>query len=187
MSDIIESWKHVEGYEGIYSVSNLGRVRNERTGRVLKPGTNPTIGYHYVVLHVNGKRKNHYVHRLVAVAFVANTDPECRMQVDHIDGVRVHNLASNLRWVTRSENMMNSRGRLSFAGSTPSSKYKGVSFHKGRGKWRVSIKADGKQQHLGLFSSELEAARAYDAAALEMFGEYARLNFPSNDEQSYPV
>ena len=186
MSDIIESWKHVDGYEGNYSVSNLGRVRNERSGRVSKPSTNRK-GYHVVNLSVNGKPKTHQVHRLVALAFVNNTDPERRNQVDHIDGVRVHNIASNLRWATNSENQRNGRGFSFHNGKPTSSSYKGVSFDQSRGKWLACIQIGNKTRSLGRFTSEEAAARAYDAAALEMFGDYARLNFPSNDEQSYPV
>jgi hypothetical protein len=176
MTDIIESWKHVEGYEGIYAVSNLGRVRNEQTGKVLKPGTHPK-GYHQVNLYADGKSKKHKVHRLVAIAFVVNADPERRDQVDHIDGVRVHNIASNLRWVTHSENRRNARGISSRNGSPTSSVFKGVNFDRPNGKWRACIQEEGKRRHLGYFTSEIDAARAYDAAARSMYGEYARVNF----------
>jgi hypothetical protein len=176
MSDIVESWKHVDGYEGNYSVSNLGRVRNETTGKVLKPGTHSN-GYHKVNLYADGKSKTHRVHRLVAIAFVVNADPERRDQVDHIDGVRVHNLASNLRWTSSSQNSRNSRSKTSRNGSPTSSVFKGVCFDRPNGKWRASIFKDGKSRHLGCFTSEIDAARAYDAAARGMFGDYARVNF----------
>lgn len=56
--------------------------------------------------------------------------------------------------------------------------YKGVGWSRASGKWRAYIQVDGRQVHLGLHLDPLDAARVYDAAALEHFGEYARLNFP---------
>ncbi|MCP4900073.1 MAG: hypothetical protein GY906_24145 [bacterium] len=56
--------------------------------------------------------------------------------------------------------------------------YKGVSFNKARGKWHASIMVDYQSIHLGFFKTELEAARAYDEAAMKRFGPFARGNFP---------
>lgn len=95
-------------------------------------------------------------------------------EVDHINGDKLDNRRSNLRLATRSENMRNRP-----KSSRSSSPYKGVRLANGGPRWRAYIgsKADG-QKHLGCFDSAEEAARAYDEAARELWGEYARVNFP---------
>lgn len=97
----MENWKDIAGYEGRYQVSDMGRVRN-KTGRILSPAKN-SRGYQRVLLCKDGKKKNHSVHRLVALAFV----PIGRegLEVNHINGIKTDNRAENLEWVTRSENM----------------------------------------------------------------------------------
>ncbi len=93
--------------------------------------------------------------------------------VDHINGDGLDNRRRNLRPVTAQQNAANMRLR----GSNRSG-YKGVSFRDDTSKWRAYIRADGRHCSLGSFPTAEEAARAYDAAALSMWGEYARLNFP---------
>ena len=100
-----EIWKDIEGYEGIYQVSNLGNVRSlnyKNTGetRILKTRIN-RCGYICVCL--GRKRKDFKVHRLVAIAFIPN--PENKPCVDHINAIRTDNRVENLRWVTHEENM----------------------------------------------------------------------------------
>jgi hypothetical protein len=186
-----EVWKDIRGFEGLYMVSNLGRVRSltfkgRRRDHILKPGITQ-FGYHNVILMRDGVRNNAIVHRVVAQAFIDN--PQNLPWVDHIDGVRCHNNASNLRWCSASQNQQN-RGRTSvWRGRTTSTTYKGVSYRK-RGncvQWTAAITYNKKQHHIGSYRTAEDAARAYDAVALEKFGRFARLNFPSNDEQSYPV
>ena len=94
-------------------------------------------------------------------------DEEC----DHRDAWGLNNRRANLRRCTHQENMRNQRKR---AGCT--SRYKGVSWAPQSRKWQAYIKGGGKQKSLGFFASEIDAARAYNAAASEMFGEFARLN-----------
>lgn len=79
-----------------YSVSRLGNVRNDKTGRILKPGI--TRGYLRVCLCKNGEHKNYRVHRLVAEAFIPN--PLGLPQVNHIDENKLNNRAENLEWCT---------------------------------------------------------------------------------------
>lgn len=94
--------------------------------------------------------------------------------IDHIDGNRQNNRVENLREASRSQNNGNQRLRL---GGT--SRYKGVCWH-GK-KWTAGIALDGRRKHLGLFANEEDAARAYDRAAVEQWGQFARTNFAMSD------
>lgn len=98
-----EEWRDVVGYEGLYQVSNYGRMKSLiwNGGRLINPCLH-TGGYMLVGLYKNGKRKNHFVHVLVAKAFVPN--PFIKPQVNHIDGDKTNNQVENLEWVTGSEN-----------------------------------------------------------------------------------
>jgi AP2 domain/HNH endonuclease len=93
--------------------------------------------------------------------------------VDHRDGNGLNNRRNNLRPASRSQNSGNARPRR---GGT--SKYKGVTLTPA-GAWEARISPNGKTVRLGTFKSQTEAARAYDAASLKYFGEFARLNFPT--------
>ena len=98
----MEIWKPVEGTCGALEASNLGRVRsNLRNGRILK--TQPDKkGYQRLRMTINRKRYSFKIHRIVASAFVPN--PEGKPQVNHIDGNKSNNAASNLEWSTNKEN-----------------------------------------------------------------------------------
>lgn len=93
--------------------------------------------------------------------------------VDHEDGNGENNQRYNLRRATKKQNNMAFRRKTSGA----SSKYRGVCWDRSRNKWLASIERDGKQMFLGRFKGESEAARAYDAAAKQHFGEFASFNF----------
>lgn len=97
-----------------------------------------------------------------------------RIRVDHRDTDGLNNQRYNLRVATPTQNLGNSRKRL----KPTSSKYKGVSWNKRDRGWDVRLSANKKQVCLGIFADEVEAARAYDAKARELFGEFALLNFP---------
>lgn len=113
------------------------------------------------------QQRHIYLHQLTAGAVAGE-------EVDHKNGDTLDNRRDNLRACKHSEN-----GRNLKKWSTPTSScYKGVSFHKQSGKWRAYITLKGKQKYLGGFVIEEEAADAYDNAAAEFFGEFARLNFP---------
>ena len=97
----MEVWKDIEGYDGLYQVSSCGRVKNSRTGRVLK-AVKDIYGYLIVNLYKNGKRINYKVHRLVAQTFIPN--PENKPQVNHLDEDKENNHVENLEWCTAKEN-----------------------------------------------------------------------------------
>lgn len=90
---------------------------------------------------------------------------------DHIDGNGLNNQRRNLRPCTSRQNSANYRKP---AGGT--SKYKGVSWSKIGKRWQVFVRKNGKPTYLGLFESEIEAAKVYNGAAIREFGEFARLN-----------
>lgn len=96
-----EIWKDIKGYEGLYQVSNLGRVKRVRTDRLLK-GYKLTGGYLGVNLYKNSVGSTNKIHRLVAQAFIPN--PENKPQVNHIDEDKTNNVVSNLEWMTATEN-----------------------------------------------------------------------------------
>ena len=109
-----EIWKDVVGYEGLYQVSNFGKVRSSDRvvyrsstpqfckGQIIAQGLLNT-GYKIVTLWNKKKRKVYLVHRLVAQAFIPNE--ENKDYIDHINGIRTDNHVANLRWCTRNENV----------------------------------------------------------------------------------
>lgn len=101
-------------------------------------------------------------------------------RVDHKDGNGLNNQRLNLRPATHQQNMFNQR---TYKNNT--SGYKGVTWQKDCGKWRAQIGMDGKKQYLGLFTNPEDAACAYDAKASELFGKFARLNFPQEGQNDY--
>jgi len=112
------------------------------------------------------KGKTVYMHREIM-------QPPPGMVVDHISGDSLNNRRQNLRNCTPQENM---RNRDKFRGD--SSRFKGVSPCVNSDKWRAAIGVDGCNIHIGVYETEIEAAHAYDQKAKELFGEFARLNFP---------
>jgi hypothetical protein len=151
----------IPGYDGRYSVSRSGEVTSHiwNSDRVLKPATN-NKGRLHVRLYKEGKVKSHQVSRLVALCFLKDFDEG--KEVDHIDGDKKNNTASNLRMVTRSENLKGFQSKK--AGS--SSRYRGVS--KAPYSWRAEIKHRGKMLHLGNFKKEDDAAKKWNEVAMEM-------------------
>lgn len=104
------------------------------------------------------------MHRLVMNALIG-------YDVDHIDGNKLNNQKANLRICTRSENARNKK-----MSKSNTSGYKGVCWFKEREKWMVKISPNGKSITVGYFDNLKEAARAYNAKAVELFGEFALLN-----------
>jgi hypothetical protein len=159
--DCLEQWKDIPDYEGLYQVSDLGRVKSlER--RVFTLNKNciykPIIiksfvtkrGYFEVRLCTNNTSKAKKIHRLLAESFIPN--PNQKPQVNHIDANRLNNKISNLEWVNNRENSCHRVKNSHFT-----SKYVGVSYFKRDNKWRSSIQVDGKSIRFGMFNTEEEA------------------------------
>lgn len=92
-----------------YQISNYGRVKNKDTGHINSHFVKNRVGYVRAVLYDGNSNKTKYlIHRLVANAFIPNPDPENKIQVNHKDGDRTNNKATNLEWVSKSENMLHS-------------------------------------------------------------------------------
>jgi hypothetical protein len=115
-----------------------------------------------------GKQKTILMHRQI----IGLTDR--KQEIDHIDHDGLNNKRSNIRVVTHAQNLHNMRPN-----KNSSSKYKGVCWNKNLCKWQAGIEVSQRKIHLGLFHDEEEAAKAYDKKAVELFGEYSCLNFPS--------
>ena len=173
---INEIWRSINGFPD-YQVSNIGLVRTAKTGKIIK-GSVCGEGYVVVALHNDYKWTNMYVYRLVAQEFLQNHDN--KPYVDHIDKQRANNCFTNLRWVSISQSSMNRRNWQ----TNGHSKYKGVSWNCRRNKWVAQIKKHQKLYFLGYFDDERDAARAYDEKAVDLFGEFARLNDVDDDEAS---
>ena len=99
-----EVFRPIEGYERLYEVSNMGRVRSLKYGKkkILKP-VMTKFGYLRVGLHKEGKQKLFFVHRLVTQAFIPN--PEGLPQINHIDEDKTNNVVDNLEWCDHRYNM----------------------------------------------------------------------------------
>lgn len=111
-----------------------------------------------------GKGKNReYLHRLIAKAATGQL-------VDHIDGNTLNNCRSNLRICSQRQNVRNGKKR------SAKNPYKGLIWTPHCNKWSARITVDYKSIHLGVFEDPKDAARAYNAAAIKHFGEFARLN-----------
>jgi len=149
-----EIWKYVKDYEGVYQVSNLGRVKSLKFGkeRILKMVIN-NAGYILVALHKDGNQKSKNVHQLVAIAFLGHIPCGNNLVVDHINTIKTDNHLDNLQIITHRENCSKDK--------KGSSKYTGVSWYKRCNKWQAIININGQNKPLGYFKTELEASEAY--------------------------
>lgn len=112
---------------------------------------------------------------LLAHKLILNTGPG--QKIDHWDGDKLNNTTKNLRVATHAQNLSNRGPHKHRAGKPCTSRYKGVWWNPRRGLWMAEITSEGKRTKLGAFAEEEAAARAYDLAARELHGEFARPNF----------
>ena len=167
----MEIWKSIEGYEGLYQISNMGRIKslekikNNQYGEFVIPAkfmTPKDNGNGYLALGLTKNKSNstHKIHRLVAMAFCVNWDKN--LQVNHINGIKTDNRIENIELCNNRENCSHK-----FLSKNKTSKHIGVSICKGTGKWQSHIQLYGKSVGLGRFETEIEAANAYKIALIE--------------------
>ena len=166
-----EVWKDVKNYEGIYQVSNLGRIKSnarliesvssngnkyfkQSKVRIIKPFDK--IKYPTVVLRKDVKATTFTVHLIMAITFFDHK-PSHKMVVDHIDNNPLNNNINNLQIITARENVSKDR-------KNKSSKYTGVLWSKTSNKWRAYIYIKSKFKCLGLYLNEDDASFAYQNA-----------------------
>jgi AP2 domain len=155
-----------QGYAAIVDDADYERVMDAGPWHAV---TKRRTGIVYAQRHTykkDGPRANVLLHRFI----LGITDP--KVQVDHRNRYPLDCQRNNLRVATGSQN----NGNMSKPRHGKTSRFKGVSWHKSSGKWRAVIALNRKHRHVGSFADELSAARAYDAAAREQWGEFAKCN-----------
>ncbi len=159
-----EIWKDVVGFESIYMVSSLGKIKSMpkqiNNGKniyfskeKIKKQTIDKHGYSRITLTKNNKGKRFLLHRLIAESFIPNIFN--KKIVNHIDSNPKNNSLQNLEWVNIRENSCHGIKK-----QTCSSIYIGVTFHKERNKWGASIFIDSKNIYLGRYDTQEDAHRA---------------------------
>lgn len=155
-----EEFKNIPNYEGLYQVSDLGRIKSFKLGKESILKSNLTrFGYLLTTLFKNNDRKTKPVHQLVAITFLNHTPWESSLVVNHKNFIRYDNRLENLEIVTQREN--SNRKHLK-----SSSEYTGVDWNNSLGKWRSRITINGKEISLGAFEDELEASKYYENALI---------------------
>jgi len=170
----MEIWKDIPSYEGVYQVSNLGKVKSlerkvkNKDGlrtvreRVLKPRTD-VYGYDVVSLSVEQKIKNRTIHLLVASAFLNHkSDGTTRNVVDHINNIKTDNRLSNLQIISHRDNCVKNKKK-------GTSRFVGVSYHKAKNLYRAGINIYPDVIFLGSSKSDQEyCSKLYQMALKEM-------------------
>lgn len=173
-----EIWKDVIEFEGLYQVSDLGRIKSisrvvlcknntlktipERILKLCKypKSKDPNDYYLGVTLCKQGKEKSCRVHILVAESFIPN--PNNLNEVNHLDRIKHNNVVTNLEWSDGREQTSHR-----FLTSKKTSKYTGVSWHSTNQKWVAQIQISNKKKTLGYFLNEEDARDAYLSALVE--------------------
>jgi len=152
---LIEEFRDIPGYEGLYQVSNLGSVKSLKFNkeRILSLAKN-SGGYLHFTASINNVKKDIFVHQLVAMVFLNHTPCGMELVIDHRNDIKTDNRVENLQVVTNRENSCKTQGKYS-------SKYKGVCWDKHAKTWVAQIHINGKQKKIGYFKSEEEASKEY--------------------------
>ena len=158
-----EIWKPVVGYEGVYEVSNKGRIKslerivNAKNRQIHKRESIRNLkindGYYYVTLAKNSKRETIAVHRIVAMAFIEK--PNGKNHIDHINTNRLDNRVENLKWCTRLENARNPITHKKIVNSRKSKEY--------REKQIRTRKEKGLTIKIGKYSKDGTFIKMYDS------------------------
>ena len=180
-----ENWKNIPNTDGLYQVSNYGRIRSYKSqGRApFKLSTCHLIrlrrknGYDWYDLSIGrlGKQKIRLrgpIHNLMWKVFIG--DIPYGYEIDHIDRNRINNYLENLRLATRSQNLQNASKQIRKKGT--SSRFKGVYFNKRRSCWESEIRVNSKKIYLGSSNSEEIAAEKYNKAAIMYFDTFSNIN-----------
>lgn len=149
----MEEWRIISDFPD-YQISSYGRVKSLKWNkeRILKDRING-CGYKHVVLLKDGIETTLRVHQLVAGAFIPNTQPQDKFLIDHIDRCTTNNNITNLRWVNRSENRLNS-----YQSILP---MYGITMYKGK-KFKVQMNVYRNMVYLGCFTTLEEAQNIRD-------------------------
>ena len=157
---MIEVFKDVPNYEGIYQVSNLGNVKSLKWKKEIIMKQAISSRYIAVNLRKENISKTFRVHVLVAMAFLDFKPNKQVLTIDHKNGVRTDNRLENLQIVTQRENIQNyhksRKGQI------------GADWHEQTKKWRSRIYINKSIVHLGLFEEEKDALKAYEIANKEI-------------------
>jgi len=167
----MEVFKDVPNYEGIYQISNFGKVKSvSRTIKnnkgfylskeIILKSARSKNNYYSVVLRKENVSKTYRIHVLVAMAFLDFIPNKFECVIDHKNGVRTDNRLENLQIVTQRENIQNyhksRKGQI------------GADWHEQTKKWRSRIYINKRIVHLGLFEEEKDALKAYEIANKEI-------------------
>lgn len=158
----MEEFRDIPGYEGLYQVSNIGRVKSLKFGKekLLKASLSKD-GYFYVDLYQNGYKKTYQLHQLAAIAFLNHIPCGVKTVVDHINDNPSDNRVENLQVITQRENSYKTQGNYS-------SNYKGVCWNKNAKKWQSRLRIGKNRFYLGLFEKEYDAHVAYQNKLLSL-------------------
>ena len=157
-----EIYKGIKDFDN-YSISNLGNVRNDKTGRIMKP-QNKGNGYKQIALCVNNTKTIRTIHTLVGEAFLLK--PNDHFIIDHIDENKCNNILSNLRYSTYSQNSMNKSKQ-----SNNTTGIIGVCKMKNE-KFSAQYQINSKKVHIGTYNTIEEATQARILKVNEVYGEF---------------
>ena len=143
----LEEWKNIKGYQPFYKISNYGRVYSLYSWKIIKDQPH-SKGYRTISLSIDGKDKDHYIHRLVAEAFIDNDDFN-KNEVNHKIPIKNYNHVSNLEWCTRIENMRHASNL---------------------GLRKEGCNTNQKKGSLSPFAKEIEKIRKSDNVVLKIYG-----------------
>ena len=149
-------WRKSAIFPDYYSVSDDGKVRSERNGKILRPALDKS-GYHYYVLCVNGDRRTVKAHRLIALSFIPN--PQNKPTINHKNGIRTDNRVVNLEWATHKEQSNNPLTYQKLVEKSKHTDYRAMGLLRDYGRQPIEVlKKEVQWVSLGEFPSQKAAA-----------------------------